>query len=523
VRVRLSRRGGGRAAGHSGGVPPDPGQRSGVARPLGKCSGKSIAPTIYLLKANVTGTGTLPDSLTFKLTSSNRPGTSTNDDCEPNLALIPAQPAEFDFSVGDAGVTPQNATQQQATAFGAGLYQVSLASWDWGGTVHIDVADNVDNNLASATVGTSLNLPVNGVPDTTAKTVLDGLTNFEKYRGVYLVAPPKGATGPLQGFVRLDPSMRNLFARGRGFITDPTLPAGFCGLNSITGAPVPADQSPLLPCPKFQFGNAFAEIGVKVWDVSGSFTGTPTSPTTIFPTRSFADPTKPMLDLATVTYDAVNCSGGAACDHTTKLGPRQWNFPTLGYSTFGSATTYGTALVLRRPFKAYFLDRPYLHQENLAGTFLPTRPGERPMLAPPTIVCDKVGADDGTLQAGECTIGNIPAGDVYRPGQFNLDTSSMDVNSDVCVELPFVGDPTTLTACDPNADFADQSTPQATFQQLTMFITTHELLHAAGVNVHTTDAADIMYMYSINWSLLRAGHLSPQSRALVQIHNKGKQ
>ena len=56
-----------------------------------------------------------------------------------------------------------------------------------------------------------------------------------------------------------------------------------------------------------------------------------------------------------------------------------------------------------------------------------------------------------------------------------------------------------------------------------MFITTHELLHAAGVNVHTTDATDIMYMYSINWSLLRAGHLSPQSGALVQIHNKGKQ
>jgi len=99
----------------------------------------------------------------------------------------------------------------------------------------------------------------------------------------------------------------------------------------------------------------------------------------------------------------------------------------------------------------------------------------------------------------------------------------MDVNNDICVELPFVGDPTTLTACDPDADFANQSTPQSTFQQLHMFITTHELLHAAGVNVHTTDATDIMYMYSINWSLLRAGHLTPQSGALVQIHNKGKQ
>ena len=47
-----------------------------LGRHPGKCSGKSITPTIYLLKANVTGRATLPDSLTFKLTSSNRPWTS---------------------------------------------------------------------------------------------------------------------------------------------------------------------------------------------------------------------------------------------------------------------------------------------------------------------------------------------------------------------------------------------------------------------------------------------------------------
>ena len=129
--------------------------------------------------------------------------------CEPNLALVPARPAEFDFSVGDAGVTLEERRDTAAGhAFGAGLYQVSLASWDWGGTVHIDVADNVDKHLASADGRGSLNLPVNSVPETTAKTVLDGLTNFEKYRGVYLVAPPRGPRARSRASVRLDPSMR---------------------------------------------------------------------------------------------------------------------------------------------------------------------------------------------------------------------------------------------------------------------------------------------------------------------------
>ena len=35
----------------------------------GKCTARTITPTIYLLKANVTGTGTPPGSLTFKLTA----------------------------------------------------------------------------------------------------------------------------------------------------------------------------------------------------------------------------------------------------------------------------------------------------------------------------------------------------------------------------------------------------------------------------------------------------------------------
>src|SRR5262249_10141378 len=154
-------------------------------------------------------------------------------------------------------------------------------------------------------------------------------------------------------------------------------------------------------------------------------------------------PTRPMLDLATVIYDAANCSGGVPCDHTSKLGPRQWSFATLGFSTFGSPTLYGRALVLAKAFKSYFLDRPYLHQENVAGKFLPVPAGGRPLLAPITIVCDSStgGSDDGNPQTGECAVDGAPGGDVYRPGQFNLDMTAMDVNNDGCVELPFVADP----------------------------------------------------------------------------------
>lgn len=62
---------------------------------------------------------------------------------------------------------------------------------------------------------------------------------------------------------------------------------------------------------------------------------------------------------------------------------------------------------------------------------------------------------------------------------------------------------------------------QATFRQVVRSLTTHELGHAAGINVHTTDAADLMYQYTINWT--RDNYFSPGAAALLQIHNKGLQ
>mgnify|MGYP003694181447 CR=1 FL=1 len=153
------------------------------------------------------------------------------------------------------------------------------------------------------------------------------------------------------------------------------------------------------------------------------------------------------------------------------------------------------------------------------------------MLAPITVVCDRAsgGSDDGSTQSGECSVGGLPGGDVYRPGQFRLDMTAMDVNNDGCVELPFVADPTTLTLCSqssnkPSLDDS-ASAPQATFQQAVRHVITHELGHAVGVNIHTSVATDLMYMYSINWTradVATNGSFSPQAGALMQIHNTGQ-
>ena len=107
---------------------------------------------------------------------------------------------------------------------------------------------------------------------------------------------------------------------------------------------------------------------------------------------------------------------------------------------------------------------------------------------------------------------------VIRTAQ-TLGIRTVAVHSSADAELPFVADPTTLPVCAPGADSA--AAPQATFQQVVRSVITHELGHATGINIHTSDPADLMYMFSINWR--RDGHFSPQAGSLIQIHNKGQQ
>ena len=430
---------------------------------------------------------------------------------------------------------------------GGGLYQTTLYSYDWGGKVTITVTGSTAGVNASASRAYPIdsdgddlpdwyeasqsadqnNVNVlnpqnpdqngNAVKDRDDRFALDGLTNFEKFRGVYLVGPAPSTAGAFSGFLRLGAGFRHMFVRGRGFRDDPAVPAGFCGINPGTGAPVPdATLSPTNVCPAFQVGDAFRSIGVAVHNVSGSFTAT-----TELPRVSLVNPLQATLDLAVVIYDGVNCKGTEPCDTTSKFGVRQWVTSTVGYTTpNGTATAYGVSTVYKRAIECFFNCHPYEHRTNDPARVV-AAPGGTPMLAPITRVGDSgTGvADNGLADGGEATINGVLAGDTYIPGSFNRQLTTLDVNNDGCIEQPTAADPTTLARCVPTADKADA--PSATKQQVVRSIVTHEMGHLAGITAHTSDPTDIMYLSTINYT--RADHFSSQAAGLVQIHNKGLQ
>ena len=507
----------------------------------GLCTAKTVVPTPVTVQAQFTTVNpdlTAPANVTFTIVSSTIPGTASNETCE--VAPFSAASPSPDWSIGAANVSSQSVV----VAGNGGVYTTTLYSYDWGGKVTITVTGVITGGTATGSLGLPVDADGDDLPDAyeknaalnadkTGANVLnfqnpdqdgnlikdrddrfarDGLTNFEKYRGVYLVGPIQGASGTMSGFQRLGAGLRHLFVRGRGFRDDPAVPAGFCGINPTTGAPV-ADPS---FCPALQIGAAFQTIGVSVHNVSGSFTAT-----TELPRTSYTNATTPTLDLATVIYDGVSCKGTEACDTTSKFGVRQWGFNTLGYTTpYGTVSAYGVTTVYKRAVDSYFNTRPYQHRINDPARVV-TAPDGTPMLAPITKVGDSssTGADNGLVDSGDGTVSGQLAGDVYVAGSFTQQLSALDANNDGCIEMPTVADPTTIERCNPTADSA--VAPSATKQQVVRSIVTHELGHLTGVNTHTSDATDIMYMSTINFT--REDHFSDLAAGLVQIHNKGLQ
>ena len=501
----------------------------------GKCTAKTIVPAPVQIEAvfsSATG-AVAPAQVSFALESSALPGTATNEDCE----IDPANPVKDFHLLSPAGTAIQN-----LVVAGGGIYPIVLHSTDMGGTVTITATavladgqvvtgrlklpvDTDSDKLPDAyETAAAFNADRNGVnvlnafnSDQNANTVVDGddrfardgLSNFEKYRGIFVAGPAPGQTGAMGGFERLGAGMRHLFVRGRGFADDPAIPAGFCGINTTTGAPVADTRR----CPAFQVGLAFERVGVRVHNVSASF-----AVGRQLPRFSMRTPTQAILDMATVNYNGTGCSGGESCDKIAKAGVRQWNFRTLAQSNYGSAIAYGASVnIFKRALDSYQFARPYEHRTNDPFAVL-TAPDGTPMLAPLDRVGDSssTGADNGIVDATEKTFGGLLTGDTYIQGAFDRQLSPLDVNSDGCVELPTVTDPTPLPRCDPNADSA--AAPQATKQQLVRFLITHELGHNVGVNLHTTVATCVMYQYSINWT---RDQFSPQAADLIQIHNKG--
>jgi Big-like domain-containing protein/beta-propeller repeat-containing protein len=534
----------------------------------GACTGKQITPHGATLTARFVSASpaTPPAQVTFTIVSSNLPGTATNEDCE----LL--SPAASDFSVAPIGAAVPTAPTVQQVAnvldAGGGNYSVTLYSWDWGGNVTVSVSGvTTVGGVVNTTVAGTQALPVdtdgdklpdayeanavlnsngagqnaldrlnkdqngNGIADGDDRFATDGLSNFEKYRGVYLSGPVNGGSGQMTGFTRLGSGLRHLFVRGRGFGNDPAILAapGTCGIDPITGAPAPdLTLSATNPCPVFEVGGAFVKAGVQVHDVSASFTGT-----TTFPRQSLATPANPILDMATIVYDGVNCAG-FGCS-TSKTGARNWTFSQLGFSSYGTATAYGSdSRVTKRAVDAYFSDRPY--QRRTAGLSACTASSTTPcfvvagdgraMLTPLSLVGD-LSNDSGVKDTAKEVVdasGQL-LGDAYVAGSFGLQLSAMDANNDGCVELPFVGDPRSTSKCNPTAEFADS--PQATKQQVARSLITHELGHNIGINTHTTDSTDIMYQATNNWirdgsqQFGATGQFSATAAGLIQIHNRG--
>lgn len=518
----------------------------------GKCTGKVITPRAVPVRATFASLAGLPApaSVTFSIVTSARPGTATNEDCEP----VPATPGN-DFSIGTG-----DARTLSTTVVAPGpTYDTTLFVFDMGGKVTItasatlatgaqatgtlalpvdtdgdDLPDAYEGNTALN--GTALNLlskdqDGNGKADWEDRFARDGLSNFEKYRGIFRSGPGNTGTGgnagsgPVSDHARLGANRRHFFVRGRGFGDDPIIAAnpGTCGvtIEAATRQAIPAAATAedlAWGCPLFDVGAAFATIGVQVHNVSGAYT-----PGRVFPRRSMQDQTKATLDLAEIVYEAVLCQGGEVCEHTSKFGVRQWVTATLGYSApLGTASSYASRTsVYKKAIDSYFRDRPYQHRTN-DPTRVVLGPGGVPLLAPITKVGDnsKAGADNGQAEAGE-PLGNDNqlAGDTYVRDRFDLDLSVMDTNNDGCVELPLATDPTTLSPCDPRAISAPF--PQATKQQVVRHIVTHELAHAAGAPHNSTNRNDVMYDEAVNW--IRDGFFAPETAALIRIHNKGMQ
>jgi hypothetical protein len=338
-------------------------------------------------------------------------------------------------------------------------------------------AATVDVGIASGAttipVVSTLAFPASGTATIAQTSIAGGVANTFSYTG-RTATSFTGATGITQSFAIGDPIFTN---------------------TPVAGAP--GDF-----CPNFEIGPAFALAGVQVHDVS-AFVG----PSSAFPQRSLANPANTTLALYTVHYDGVNC-GYDQCNHTSNIGTRQWTFPTLGYSGIGTPISIR---VFKRPFDATWLDKPYEHRTNVAqcpaslsgftGQCFVVDPATgTPMLAPLSVVGDS--NDNGVRDTTKEALGSDGrlASDTLIPGAFGKDLSALGVTNDgICIQLPFwTGDPRLIGRCtDPNALFAAPDS-RVTRRQAAIYLTTHELSHAAG-GAHTSDSNDLLYQYTINF------------------------
>jgi len=445
----------------------------------------------------------LPVNLAVTNVSQKTPGDYTNDGI-----ANPSPEQDFDEGVGNTWTTTMTLHPRdyggwiQVGATGAASATMTLPFDSDGDGMPDDWENLVGLNPLVNDAGTDNES--SGNVDSTG----DGLTAFQEYRGFFW------------GDKAQHPDPNNVYATiawlplpTRSHVrTDPTRYDLFVVYGDFTGTYSGFSSNPATD-PPFAIGDAFNQQGIEVhlWDKSGAW-GDP---------RSFSQQNE--IDLLDIVNDKANFfeADDGFINREMPIA-RDWSFDTLGQSSNGNETEYGSevepshlaARVFDKSVTGYFENKPYedLGDTEPTGHPDPFPTGANNMLDPTGGTCGvdwmvEDQDDDGVpTGGGPCTRGgskedfdkdgNLDGDHVDRAwvppvsGHPKRDLSPYDVDQDDQNPYPGTGPHGVELPPDPT----EYSEAQVLKQ-----VITHEMGHAVGADHQTSDPAGIMYDATKDW------------------------
>jgi hypothetical protein len=372
-----------------------------------------------------------------------------------------------------------------------------------------------------------------------ADTDRDGIPNVQEYRGVKWGLLEKVDPDPLNMNTSNSHELKTLFNTAAyvpvtrpGGVAEHTRTNPLKRTLFIKFAGYKDGANSLLP--QFAIGEAFARLAnpVEIYALSQNAFLTDT---TISENNIDVAP----VDYAEMTYGNEN-------GNIWKRSIRDWSFSTLGASGFGNETEYASVcLVYRRAMEPLFGgNRPY--SDNRAF-FHGTKDNQKKdpsywtITDAPNGILDPLSRvedanDNGILdsienkvdlwfesqtptltgdylvpcRSPECEPDPKMEGWVDNYWDMRGDLSPFDIDNDRKTELPLIAEV-------PSGGYVN-ATGEYTIEQGVKHVTTHELGHAIGVSIHTTDSACVMYDATNNF--MRDNYFSPTAAEKIRIHNK---